>query len=192
MMNKFISLFLSVVMVALCSFGSAQEQIEGYDLDLDSVLLASFFDYEEPSAGSGGLAAYRDKLTARPDSTEYLFFEPGRVTLNSDRSATAALEKLESGAVREISGYRIGVFFSNRANGRAEANAVVEKCAELYSDIETSMVYDNPYFKVHAGFATTNEEAVMLLSRLQKSFPKAYIIREKMTPKDMIIENKIY
>ncbi len=188
-MKTFISIWLSLAVVTLSTLGVAQEQTDGYDTMIDSLLMANLIDYEGESEGSGGLVAYRDKLTARPDSTEYLFFEPGRVNLNSDRSAIAALDKLEVDvANREIIGYRIGVFFSNRSNGRAEANVVVAKCEELYEDIKTSLVYDNPYFKVHAGFATTNEEAVMLLSRLQKNFPKAYIIREKMTPKDLIID----
>ncbi|MFR9651577.1 MAG: hypothetical protein SNG35_06110 [Rikenellaceae bacterium] len=196
--KKIISLWLSVAMVALSTMGVAQDQI---DLDdslidsvlIDSMLLAELLDYEAESVGCGGLVAYQEKLTARPDSLEYLFFEPGRVTLNIDRSASSALERVESGdANREMIGYRVGIFFSNRANGRAEANDVVERCKEQFEDIKTTLIYDNPYFKVHAGYATSNEEAVMMLNRLQKIFPKAYIIREKMTPADLIVENVIY
>ncbi len=175
--------------VSLSTVGVAQTFESSYDSLIDSAVLRQILNEELEEQGSGGLFKYQDKLAARPDSLEYLFFEPGVVTLNVDRSAKSALESLEaSGAGEEITGYRVGVFFSNRANSRAEANKVVERCGTEFADIATSLIYDNPYFKVHAGYATTNEEAVILLNRLQKVFPKAYIIREKMEPKNLIIE----
>ncbi len=151
---------------------------------LDQQLL--YEDYLE--LGSGGLIKYREKLVARPDSSDYLFFEPGIITLNEDNSAKESLNKLELDNLgkREMNGYRIGIFFSNRATGRTDAKTIIDKCNKLFPDVATTLVYDNPYFKVHAGYATSNEEAVILLSRLQKSFPKAYIIREKIEPKSLI------
>ena len=103
-------------------------------------------DYLEQ--GSGGLMKYREKLIARPDSSDYLFYEPGVITLNEDRSAKESLDKLElsSSGKREVNGYRIGIFFSNRRIGRIDANAVL-RCNELFPDVATTLAYDNPYLR---------------------------------------------
>ncbi len=108
------------------------------------------------------------------------------VTIREDDSARLALTELSSREVdNSIEGYRVGVFFDNSATARAKAMEVVDKCEKLFADIPTTMSYDNPYFKVSAGYCIDSEEAIMMLNRIQKHFPKAYLLREQITPEDL-------
>ena len=76
---------------------------------------------------------------------------------------------------------RISIFFDNSQNARAGAVETLEKFKELFPEIPASMTHENPYFKVSAGFCISNEEALILLNRLRKEFPKAFIVRERVS-----------
>ncbi len=117
------------------------------------------------------------------------------VEIREDDSSKMALEALieqntdeESGELKKISiqGYRIGVFFDNGPSARAKAADIVARCNTLLPDIPTSMSYANPYFKVSAGYCISQEEAVMTLHRVQRHFPSAYLMREEITPADIL------
>ncbi|MFI3328842.1 MAG: hypothetical protein SNH79_00870 [Rikenellaceae bacterium] len=136
------------------------------------------------SANGQTLSRFRTKLTAQSTSNSSNF---STIEVNEERAARQALLDLEADRSRaKVSGYRVGVFLSNGANARAQANAVVAICDSLYSDIVTSLTYDNPYFKVNAGYCLTLEEGVMLLNRLQGRFPRAYLLREEIQPRDLV------
>ncbi len=117
------------------------------------------------------------------------------VSIREDSTATKALAALitqsidaESGEVRKITtqGYRIGLFFDNSAKARANAMAVKERFDSLFADIPSTISYDNPYFKVNAGYCTSQEEAVIMLHRIQRHFPRAYLMREVITPSNIV------
>ncbi|MFI3248330.1 MAG: hypothetical protein R3Y39_04295 [Rikenellaceae bacterium] len=129
------------------------------------------------------LSEFRNKLeyTKASDPTSN-----AQVTIREDDSARIALTELESrDRVSSVEGYRIGIFFDNGATARAGAMEVVKQCEKLFPDIPTTMNYDNPYFKVSAGYCIDNEEAIMMLNRIQKHFPKAYLMREQITTEDL-------
>lgn len=113
-------------------------------------------------------------------------FNRAQITIREDNSARIALTELASqSGERAIEGYRIGVFFDNGASARANAKEVLEQFEKYFSDIPVTMNYDNPYFKVSAGYCISSEEAVMMLDRIQKRFPKAYLMRENITPDNL-------
>lgn len=110
---------------------------------------------------------------------------------DSAKQALAAFDKQNSdsrGVVAEATkdGYRIGVFFDNGASARASAIDVMQRCSSLLGDIPATMSYDNPYFKVSVGYCLDKEEAMIMLNRVQRYFPKAYIIRDKITVQNII------
>ncbi len=108
------------------------------------------------------------------------------ITIREDNSARIALTDLAAQSGKSsVEGYRIGVFFDNGASARANALKVVEQCKRYFADIPVTMNYDNPYFKVAAGYCISDEEAIMMLDRIQKHFPKAYLMREQITPADL-------
>ncbi len=119
--------------------------------------------------------------------------------VNADDSAAEALRLLieqESDETTgepkrvEMQGYRIGIFFDNSATARLRATEVVQQCDSLLGDLKTTMSYDNPYFKVSTGYCLSQEEAVMQLHRVQQHFPRAYLMREKIAPKDIVEAHK--
>ena len=86
---------------------------------------------------------------------------------------------------QQIAISRISIFFDNSQNARAGAVETLEKFKELFPEIPASMTHENPYFKVSAGFCISNEEALILLNRLRKEFPKAFIVRERVSVEEL-------
>lgn len=137
---------------------------------------------------------YRAKLSIVERNDELGVSHYANAEVNEELSAVAAFKALASqntgsdGKAIEPSkqGYRIGIFFDNSAKARAAANEVVERCNSQFADIPVTLTYDNPYFKVSAGYCLELEEAVMMLHRVQKVFPRAYLMHETITPADLI------
>ncbi len=133
-------------------------------------------------ASAQTLGQYRAKLAAASAASEFAIVE-----VNEDLSAKEALAKLDNDpSSKKVAGYRVGVFLSNSPNARSQANAVVAICDSLFADVVTTLSYDNPYFKVNAGYCLTLEEGVILLNRLQSRFPRAYLLREDITPNNLV------
>lgn len=149
---------------------------------------------------------FRDKLSLFERNDDQEFVRYANVVVNEDDSAKEAFEALRAQNAeydkngveivtkpgtkpkpQSVEGYRIGIFFDNGASARANARRVVERCDSLFADIPVSMSYDNPYFKVSAGYCTSQQEAVMMLNRIQRHFPNAYLMRDVITT-DNIIE----
>ena len=81
---------------------------------------------------------------------------------------------------KAVNGYRIVIFMSNTASARRDAVATQENFAQLFPQEPSYLIYENPYFKVTVGNCTSPEETLVLLGRIRKSFPKAFIVRENI------------
>lgn len=126
------------------------------------------------------LETYKEHLTSSVDSLLI-----GSVAISEDKSAAAALLSLQQrrDATGDLlDGYRVGVYFDNSAAARARALWVVEQCKLKMPYVIPTMSYDNPYFKVALGYCVSLEEAVILLNKVQRHFPKAYLMREQFSP----------
>ncbi|MFI3319380.1 MAG: SPOR domain-containing protein [Rikenellaceae bacterium] len=126
---------------------------------------------------------YTSKL-ATPTSTD-----GGReasVAVSADNDAREAIKRIEAlPRNAEFLGYRVGIYFDNSPSARVNAQEVLTKFRNIFPNVESFMIYENPYFKVSAGSCATQEEAVMLLNRVQRHFPDAYLMREQMTARDI-------
>ncbi len=135
------------------------------------------------------IATFKEQLTAEVDSL-YQFESdviPGRVTIHEDDSSQSALESYASRKQNNVvNGYRVGVYFNNSAQARSGAMEVMKRCEMLLQDIPATMSYDNPYFKVSVGYCISEEEAVIMLNRVQRYFPKAYLMRERITIENLV------
>ena len=80
-------------------------------------------------------------------------------------------------ATSNINGYRIITFVSNTPTARQDALAVKEQCDSLFSTERTYLFYENPYFKVSVGNCTSQDEAIILLERVRRTYPKAFTVR---------------
>lgn len=100
------------------------------------------------------------------------------VVISEQGDAAAIVDKNLQSEAKSINGYRIVVFMSNTQTARRDAVAVQENLATLFPQEHSYLTYENPYFKVAVGNCTSQEEAMILLGSLRKSFPKAFIMRE--------------
>ncbi|MFI3289796.1 MAG: hypothetical protein SNH55_07200 [Rikenellaceae bacterium] len=134
------------------------------------------------------LSDFRNRLEYEKASDP---FNNATVTIREDNSSRLALTELElQERSNSVDGFRVGVFFDNGASARANAEEVEKQFNELFPDIPTTMSYDNPYFKVSAGYCINSEEAIILLNRIQKHFPKSYLMRETITTSNIIKRNR--
>ena len=80
---------------------------------------------------------------------------------------------------RQISGYRVRIFFDNKRTSRDESQAVMDRFVAQYHDVPAYRSYVNPYFKVTVGDFRTKSEAMQLLKQIRGEFPAAFIVKEK-------------
>ncbi|MFI3292181.1 MAG: hypothetical protein SNG27_01235 [Rikenellaceae bacterium] len=133
------------------------------------------------TAMAQNLETFKGSLTMANSESE------GVVEIYESQDAKSALAKINQSARKNnFLGYRIGIFFDNGATARHNANEAKKLFEQKFPDEELYMVYENPYFKVSVGNCVTQEEAVILLDKVQKVFPKAYLMREQMEVADII------
>jgi len=112
-----------------------------------------------------------------------------RVEIYESPDAAAAVAAAAANAAQNVhfQGYRLGIYSGNGPSAHEDSLAAKESFEENYPGINVYWVYDNPYFKVTAGDCLTEEEAVMLLERVRKLFPKAYVVRAEMSASDILL-----
>ena len=113
-----------------------------------------------------------------------------RVTETADAAAAVARNSARGRDEVSFQGYRVGIYSGNDPKAQENSLAAKDKCEEQFPDINVYWVYDNPYFKVTAGDCLTEEEAVMLLARVRRSFPKAYVVRAAMTLENIVLRER--
>ena len=140
-------------------------------------LLFVFGLYGGVSAQS--LASFKERLSQPAGSAAVTVVEHG------DAAGVVSRESQSNDRIR-FKGYRIGIFFDNGAEARANALAAKQTFETAFPDIPVYLVYENPYFKVSAGNCVTSEEAIVLLGKIRSQFPEAYLMREDLTVADLI------
>ena len=85
---------------------------------------------------------------------------------------------MKANASREMTGYRVRIFFDNHRTARGESEAALNRFNGIYHDIPAYRTYANPYFKVTVGDFRTKSEAMALLERIQVDFPSAFVVKE--------------
>lgn len=134
------------------------------------VLFAIAFAYPAAAQSSG---AFRAGL-AEPDPVS-----GAAVAITENGRAAAIMERYDTEHVKgqAVPGYRVRVFFANNQNARNDAIAVQEKFRTQFPDIPTYLVYETPSFLVTVGNCMTTEEALILLGRVSKRYPTAFLWR---------------
>lgn len=102
------------------------------------------------------------------------------VSISEQGDAATIVEKGLKAEPKKVSGYRIVIFMKNAQSARREAVAVQEEFGAQFADVPSYMTYENPYFKISVGNCTTPEEAMILLGRLKRAYPKAFVVRENI------------
>ncbi len=76
-----------------------------------------------------------------------------------------------------IQGYRVQLYYGGN---RAEALELKSKFASVFPDIETYLIYQQPYFRLRAGNFRTRIEAYKLFQKVEKEFPSVFIVNDEI------------
>lgn len=117
---------------------------------------------------------------AQPAQIDSLTINNNTIRFVEQGDAHNIVEQNIAVSQKSVSGYRIVIFMSNTQSARRDAIATQESFAALYPTEATYLTYDNPYFKVTVGNYASQEEAIIHLGRIRKSFPKAFLMRENI------------
>ena len=85
---------------------------------------------------------------------------------------------VQSNGSRQISGYRVRIYFDNSQSSRAESENILHSFRLLRHDINAYRSYVNPYFKVTVGDFRTRSEAMDFLEDIRIEFPSAFVVKE--------------
>lgn len=96
------------------------------------------------------------------------------VVLEGDGVAEAVATVEAKRTRKTLNGYRIVIYSDNSQYAGDKARAVLGGFKSRYPGISAYLVYESPYFKVLVGNCVSKEEAQILLSKLQGSYPSAF------------------
>jgi len=77
-----------------------------------------------------------------------------------------------------ISGYRIRIFSDNGRGAKDSQKRVRARFISLFPDIDAYSPYEGSYFKIYVGDFRTKSDALLLLERIRKNFPDAFIVED--------------
>lgn len=102
------------------------------------------------------------------------------VVNQSDMVEKSMRSHIEANGKRNLTGYRVRIFFDNRQSARTESEKTLKMFMNVYHDIPAYRTYTNPYFKVTVGDCRTKSEAMALLTRIKGDFPSAFVVKENI------------
>lgn len=95
-----------------------------------------------------------------------------------DKAMTQYIEKNKS---RNVSVYRLRIFFDNHQNARNISEQVALEFSEAYPNVPVFRGYVNPYFKVTVGNFRTKSEAMKFLNHIKEHYPSVFLVRENFS-----------
>lgn len=166
---------LFIALTALLAFArtteaSAQTVPDGYEL-VDSVVYT-------PVSAVDTLLAGKDIFLLLP--SKRAGDEVDVRVHQSPEIASSMKEHIGSNSKRQLTGYRVRIFFDNRQSARAESEATLKRFNTLFPEVASYRIYANPYFKVTVGDFRTKSEAMALLTRIKGDFPSAFVVKENI------------
>lgn len=170
--NDMIILFIFIFSFISVQGLSAQEPVaDGYE-QVDSVIyrLAATVD----STLVGKDVFYNMPSKAKGDNAD-VNIEQNPLVEQSVRAHIIANKE------RNISGYRVRIFFDNKQTSRTESEDALKRFQAQYRDIPAYRTYANPYFKVTVGDFRTKSEAMEFLGRIRTAFPSAFVVKENIS-----------
>ena len=132
-------------------------------------------------------------LAANAQSIDSLLMQLARpndegvsIEVKEDRSVSTLVSSVEAQMQeRSVVGYRLVIFFNNDQQAKDNAERVYQEFSEKYPDINSYLVYENPYFKVSVGDCLSMEEALILNRRIAADYPKAFPRNEEILFRDL-------
>lgn len=124
---------------------------------------------------------FRQQL-AEPDS-----LSGARSNVTIHFSAEEAMNKYytQTSPKESYQGYRIRIFSSNSQTARTDAEAAIALFKENFA-VPVYFAYENPYFLVTCGNCLSHEEAIILLSKVRRLFPKAFLVMSEIPAEELL------
>ena len=94
----------------------------------------------------------------------------------------AVLEKLMLSYIsgnnkKTVEGFRIQVYFDTGRKAKQEAENVRAKLLNDFPNEKVSLEFDEPYWRVRAGYFRHKHEAVPLMRKLRHQYPNGFIVK---------------
>jgi hypothetical protein len=80
-----------------------------------------------------------------------------------------------------IDGYRIQLLMRAGNTALDEANQIKDEFEENYPEINTYVTFREPYYRLRVGDFRTRLEAMEFMENLKRSYPQAWVIKDKIT-----------
>jgi hypothetical protein len=96
-----------------------------------------------------------------------------RVTVNESPELASVLDRSDALGGPGVRVYRITIFSDNSQNGRERAAEAMSRFQSAFPGIPVDRSYENPDWKVSAGYCLTPDEAAALFGQVKKLFPGA-------------------
>lgn len=133
------------------------------------------------SANGQDMAYNADTLSQESISRENVLVALHGKVIASDSLNKAMTQYIESNGSRNVSVYRLRIFFDNQQNARNTSEQVALEFSEAYPDVPVFRGYVNPYFKVTVGNFRTKSEAMKFLNQIKGQYPSVFLVRENFS-----------
>lgn len=133
------------------------------------------------------LDAFKERL-ARPVPSVATPFGHAQVTVAEHGDAERFVDDASQAKRRiHVEGHRVCIFSDNGPDARGQAFAAKQLFETTYPGIRVYAVYSPPpYFRVTVGNCLTREEAIILMNKVLPTFPKAYLMTERLSLSDFL------
>ena len=77
-------------------------------------------------------------------------------------------------------GYRIQLFMESGNTALEKAEKVTEKFKGKYDNVSAYITFGEPYYRVRIGDFRTRLEAIKFLDMIQRTYPQAWVVKDKI------------
>ena len=102
----------------------------------------------------------------------------GKVTIQQEaRIETIVSKHIEvNQKAKGFPGYRVQVYFGSGSDAKNTAHKIRNSLNTAFTDYDSYLVYEAPYFKVRVGDFRNRNEAYKAFKLIQASYPGAFIV----------------
>ncbi len=110
----------------------------------------------------------------------------GKLTIYLDTLLQENYSKhlIQNSKTRGVSGYRIRIFSDNGRGAKDRQKEARARFLTLYPDVDAYTKYEGSYHKIYVGDYRTKSEAILLLNRIKRKFPDAFVVEYNILIED--------
>lgn len=162
----------SIIFMVLCGIYAHAQNISEEYIVADSVVYRPAVAIDSTLYGQSIMAVMPSR--AKGDRAD--------VNISQSQAISNALKShIEKNPRRDISGYRVRIFFDNSQNARQASENTLNRFRRTHPEVMAYRSFQSPYFKVTVGDFRTKSEAMELLERIKSEYPSAFILKENIS-----------